>query len=89
MSNWYLKFVGKVFARTVGRLDRYSDDHSAFLSSGYVCPSCRRTLMRWWGAATAMPIAANGQPVPLLMARAKGERFRCPECNHEWKFRSP
>ena len=89
MSNLYLKLVGRLTAATVGRMDRYSAEHQSFLASGYVCPGCKQTLMRWWGAADVTPLTPNGQPVPLLLARAKATQWQCPKCHHKWKFRLP
>lgn len=89
MSNWYLKGVGKLVALSVGRFDRYSAEHRRFLSSGYVCPGCERTLMHWWGAADVTALTPDGHPVPLMLARAKADRFQCPKCQRTWTFRSP
>lgn len=88
MSNLYLKLVGSFTAATMGRIDRYSDEHRAFLSSGYVCGGCRRTLMRWWGVADVAALSPQGTPVPLTQARRRADRWRCPKCQHTWPFRS-
>jgi len=88
MTNWYLVLVGKLTAATVGRLDNYSPEHQRFLSSGYNCPSCEHTLMRWWGVSNVLCLAADGKRVPVAIARLKGDMFQCPNCLHRWKFRS-
>ena len=87
MSNWYLKLTGKLQA-AIGRLDKYSDEHRGFLSSGYECPRCKQTLMRWWGVADVVCLRDNGEKVSLAIARIKGKEFQCPKCRHKWKLRS-
>ena len=87
ISNWYLKAVGRFTAATIGKLDGYSDEHRRWLSSGYVCQNCNRTLMDRWGVAEVNCYAADGQRVPLLMIRIKGRVFECPKCSYRWPFR--
>src|SRR5437660_10097583 len=40
----YLRVTGSI-AAAVGVLDRYSKEHRAFLSSGFICQNCKRTLL--------------------------------------------
>lgn len=86
MANWYLKLVGKL-AATIGKFDNYSQEHSDFLSSGYVCPNCKETLMSSFGIPDIVCLSANGENVSLLVARFGGEKFQCLRCKHTWKFR--
>ena len=87
MSNWYLKLTGK-FAAAVGKLDKYSEEHLSFLSSGYECPRCKQTLMTWWGVSDIACLGASGERVPVAFIRLKGKKFECPRCRHRWDFRS-
>ena len=87
MSNWYLKLTGQ-FAALVGRLDKYSDEHLSFLSSGYECPQCKKILMNWYGVSNVVALSPEGQRLPVAMVRLKATSFQCPICQHRWKFRS-
>ena len=87
MSNWYLKLAGQI-AAAIGRLDKYTDEHLSFLSSGYVCPCCNETLMKWWGVSNVVCLSSDGETVPVTMIRLRGKVFQCPKCQHKWKFRS-
>lgn len=87
MSNWYLKLAGQ-FAAAIGKLDKYSEEHQGFLSSGYECPSCKETLMNWWGVPNVICLDASGEKVPVVLIRIKGKKFECPGCGHRWDFRS-
>ena len=87
MSNWYLKLTGK-FAAALGRLDRYSGEHLRFLSSGYDCPRCSKTLMTWYGVSNVESLSAEGERVPVMSIRRRGRTFRCPNCHHQWQFRT-
>jgi ribosomal protein S27AE len=86
MSNWFLKLTGK-FSAAIGQLDRYTDEHLAFLSAGYECPRCKKTLMKWYGVANAVCYGADGAEVPTILIRSKGKRFACPKCQYTWDFR--
>ncbi len=87
MSNLYLQFVGALSA-WVGKLDRYSEEHKKFLSSGYICPQCKKTLMKPWGFADVNCYSVSGEKIPLLKARAFSEFAECPNCKYRWKLRS-
>ena len=86
MSNWYLKLVGK-FSAAIGRLDKYSEEHLKFLSSGYQCPGCKRTLMNPYGISNVHCLGANGEQVPVALIRIRGKKFECPKCQYTWDFR--
>ena len=88
MSNWYLKIVGKWTAVFVGQFDRYSDEHQRFLSSGYICQNCNRTLMKRWGVANVNCYDSDGSRVSLAIARFKGKVFECPKCHYRWNIRT-
>jgi len=87
MTNQYLKLCGIAAATTLGKLDRYSEDHQKFLASGFVCQGCNATLMRWWGVADVRCLSESGERVSLAIARIKGKAFECPKCGHRWQFR--
>jgi predicted RNA-binding Zn-ribbon protein involved in translation (DUF1610 family) len=87
MSNWYLKLTGK-FAAALGRLDKYSTEHLTFLSSGYECPRCKETLMKWYGVANVHCLGTNDEHVPVALIRMKGKTFECPKCRYRWEFRT-
>ena len=86
MSNMFLKLVGK-FSAAIGALDNYSSEHQKFLSSGYICPHCGKTLMKRWGIADVKCYTTTGEKVPLIAARQRGEIFECPECQYRWRLR--
>lgn len=86
MRNWYLKLCGK-YAIGLGSFDNYSEEHKAFLSSGFKCPHCQQILMKSYGVADVNCYDKNGQKVPTPLIGFKGKTFECPKCNHHWQFR--
>src|SRR2546421_71813 len=80
-SPWIRGFatvVGSLTAWTLGRLDRYTPEHRKFLSSGFVCQNCRRTLLTKYLGADTKCYDAAGSVVPIMQARWKGKYFECP-----------
>ena len=87
MSSIFLKLASK-FSCVIGKLDRYSEEHMRFLSSGYLCPQCNEVLVK---GLLSMPTVViydeNDNTISALKARSKGKYFGCPHCGHRWVFR--
>ena len=79
--------VTGIFAHTIGRLDRYTNEHRKFLSSGLVCQKCNEMLIGKWGTAGVNCYDANDKRIPIILARLKGRYFECPKCLHQWPSR--
>jgi len=83
----YVALSGTITACTIGFLDRYTPEHRRFLSSGFQCGSCQEYLIGKWLVADVNIYDAEGNKVPMMVARFKGKRMACPKCGHQWEFR--
>jgi len=84
----YLKILGTCFAKIMGRRSNYSPQHMRYLSSGFSCEKCHKTLV----SKSSMPLVqcydVNGSAIPLIEARSRGFEFECKECLHRWPLRN-
>ena len=83
----YLKIIGVMTAYTIGLIDNYTPEHQKYLISGYTCGGCGVRLMKKVLLPDVRILDADGHEVPIMKARAKGEKFQCPKCSYSWKFR--
>jgi len=83
----YVRVTGTLAAFTLGIVDRYSKEHRTFLSSGFICQNCKKTLLTKYLVADVRCYDADGKLVPLVRARSKGRFFECPICQYRWRFR--
>ncbi len=83
----YVALTGSITAYTIGVLDRYSDEHRRFLSSGFICGGCGEFLIRKTLVADVIVYDDLGNRIPMLQARFKGKYFGCPKCDHRWELR--
>jgi len=83
----YVALTGSIAAYTLGLLDSYTPEHRRFLSSGFVCGSCKEFLLTKTLMAEVIIYDGQGNEVPMLQARAKGKYFACPKCGYKWEIR--
>src|SRR5882724_8769632 len=83
----FVALTGSVWAYTGGMLDRYTPEHRRFLSSGFICGSCKEFLVKNTLVANVITYDDQGNVIPMLQARWKGKYFGCPKCGHRWQAR--
>jgi ssDNA-binding Zn-finger/Zn-ribbon topoisomerase 1 len=86
MLDDFLRLSGS-FAASGGFLHGYSEEHKKFLSSGYKCPECGKTLLNRLGFITVNFYSKDGARIPLAVGQISGEIVECPNCNHRWNMR--
>ena len=83
----YLQIIGSATAYTIGLFDSYTPEHQRYLITGYTCGNCGARLIKKVLLPNVRILDTDGYEVPLMKARAKGEKFQCPKCSYSWKFR--
>ncbi|MCD6048695.1 MAG: hypothetical protein K0Q55_98 [Verrucomicrobia bacterium] len=83
----YVAFTGSLTACTIGRIDHYTEEHRRFLSSGFICGSCKEFLIRKSLLADVITYDAQGNEISVFRARKQGRQFGCPRCGHRWDIR--
>ena len=83
----YVAITGCLTVYTIGIIDKYTPEHKRFLTSGFICASCKGFLLKKTMVADVIIKDAEGNEVPMLKTRSKGKYFCCPRCNHSWMFR--
>jgi len=84
-TNSFARAIGGMWASAFGRLDGYTQEHRAFLSSAYVCQNCNQSLIGHWLKPQVKLYDSKGEIIPLMQARLRAEYCECPACLHRWQ----
>jgi hypothetical protein len=79
--------VTGLLGETIGRLNRWSEEHRKFLRAGLVCQNCKQMLIGKWGMTGVNCYDSKGERIPPIQTRRKGWYAECPNCLHRWQFR--
>ncbi len=83
-----LKVIGSLTVFLYGNLygNLLSEEHKTFLSSGYKCPNCNKTLLNRAGISTVKFYSKDGTKMNIFTASFRGEIAECPHCGHRWNL---
>ncbi|MBD2358738.1 hypothetical protein H6G41_29785 [Tolypothrix sp. FACHB-123] len=81
-----LKAMGSVSAAG-GSIYGYSEEYKKFLSSGYKCFKCNKTLLNRLGFINAKFYSKDGTEIALATVGFRRDVvLECPDCNHRWNM---
>ena len=87
MLDDYFKFSGSFDVLMRGNFYGYSEEHKIFLSSGYKCSKCNKTLLNMAGILTVKFYSKDGKKMNMFTGTYQGEIAECPHCAHRWNYR--
>lgn len=83
-----LRVMGSIGA-VGGSIYGYSEEHKKFLSSGYKCFKCNKTLLNRLGSVNAKSYSKDGTEIAIgTIGFRRDVVLECHDCTHRWNMYS-